>query len=370
MLASALGAAALSTGIASAAGLGSAAPVTSPASASAAHWAGWTSQAKAFLWPVGVHRPAMLTTPTTAALPDQNTYNNLIFHGGVVMHHPKVYLIFWGTQWKAGFRTGPNNMYSQATAINYETKFFANIGGTKWAGTQTQYCDGIAAGAVTCSQQQGAHYISNPSHVLKGVWIDSSAAPAEIVTSGLATNLVQDPIAMEAVKASQHFHTSDLDSLFMVFVPPNTIATGYPYQGVGAYCAYHSEVTNPTGHGIRYAFMPFTPEQTGGCGGNSVNSSNDAFGHGWFDSYTLAGGHEFEEAVTDPDAYPFQDGWNDYQTSENGDKCAYFHSADITLGKYYFAVQPLWSNEGNHGIGGCAFARGAGPEPIPPVTQG
>ena len=114
--------------------------------------------------------------------------------------------------------------------------------------------------------------------------------------------------------------------------------------------------------------MPFTHEQGAGCGGNSVNKTNDAFGHGYFDSYSLAGGHEYAEAVTDPDAWPFQDGWNDYQTSENGDKCAYFHETNLHLGSLYFAVQPMWSNEANNGSGGCAIARGQGPAPVPPAT--
>jgi hypothetical protein len=56
--------------------------------------------------------------------------------------------------------------------------------------------------------------------------------------------------------------------------------------------------------------MPFTPEQGAGCGGNSVNASNDVFGNGYPDSSTLAGGHEYGEAVAEPDTWPTQDGWN------------------------------------------------------------
>jgi hypothetical protein len=328
-------------------------------SGSTTQWAGWTSGVKSILWPKGVS-PEPAISPTV----DQNTYNNLIFHGGVVQHSPKVYLIFWGPAWKTGFKVGPSQQYTQQTAMNYESKFFANVGGSKWAGTQTQYCDGIPVGSVSCSQQSGAKYVTNPTGVLKGTWVDPSPVPPAIVTSGLATNLVLDPIATEAARASQHFKNADPDSLFMVFAQPGTVATAYG----SVYCAYHSEITNPMGHGVRYAFMPFTPEQGAGCGGNSVNNSDNAFGNGYFDSYTLAGGHEWAEAVTDPDAFPFQDGWNDYQTSENGDKCAYFHSANIKLGTHTFAVQPLWSNEGNNNTGGCAFSRGSGKEPVPPLT--
>ena len=46
----------------------------------------------------------------------------------------------------------------------------------------------------------------------------------------------------------------------------------------------------------------------------------------------------------------------------------YFHLQNIKIGAYYFAVQPLWSNEANGGTGGCAVARGKGAWPAPPIT--
>jgi hypothetical protein len=67
-------------------------------------------------------------------------------------------------------------------------------------------------------------------------------------------------------------------------------------------------------------------------------------------------GHEWAEAITDPDNQNgTQDGWNDVQTSENGDKCAWTGLADIKLGSNNFAVQPLWSNEASGGAGGCVL---------------
>lgn len=290
--------------------------------------------------------------------------NNLVFHGGVVEHHPHVYITFWGTEWRTGFKVGPGGEYSQKTAMNYETEFFAHVGGSRWHGVQSQFCDGAPTGSISCGKLPAARFVQNNKDVLKGVWVDPSPAPATIATTGLAQNLVTDPIATEALAASKHFGSADPDATFFIFTPPGHAALAYG----SVYCAYHSEVTNVGGHGLRYAFMPFTPEQGAGCGGNSVNKENDSFGHGYFDSYTLAGGHEFEEAVTDPDAFPIQDGWNDLQTSENGDKCAYFDATNLRLGHLYFAVQPMWSNEANHGSGGCAMSRGTGTFPIPPLT--
>ena len=319
----------------------------------------WTEAPKAILWEKG-H-----ASPGAAGFPDQNTYNNLIYHGGKVMHRPHVYLVFWGTEWKAGFKTGPGNAYTQKTAMRYISTFFAAVGGSKWHGTQTQYCDGIQIGSVECPRDSAAKYVENHKNLLSGVWVDPTAAPATILTTGLASNLVNDPVATEAIAASTHFHTTDPDALFMIYTPPGHAALAYG----SVYCAYHSQVFQPGSPPVRFAFMPYPPEQGAGCGGNSVNKENDAFGHGYLDSYTLAGGHEFEEAVTDPDNNSsVQDGWNDYQTSENGDKCAYFHAANVVIGKLYWAVQPMWSNEANNHTGGCAMARGTGPAPVPPVS--
>ena len=107
---------------------------------------------------------------------------------------------------------------------------------------------------------------------------------------------------------------------------------------------------------MRYAFIPYVPEQGAGCGANSVNKSDDAFGHGYLDGYSIVAGHEYVEAVTDPgNLNGFQDGWNDATTSENADKCAWGGMQNITLAGQMYAVQPLWSNEANGGQGACAI---------------
>jgi serine protease len=104
--------------------------------------------------------------------------------------------------------------------------------------------------------------------------------------------------------------------------------------------------------------MPYVPEQGAGCGGNSVNKQNNAFGNGYLDGYSIVAGHEYAEAVTDPaNQLGFQDGWNDTSSSENGDKCAWTGLQNIPLGGNQYAVQPMWSNEANSGNGGCAVTR-------------
>ena len=285
------------------------------------------------------------------------TFNQdqLVYHGGAVETTPSVYLVYWGTEWQNGFSINAGGYtYTNATAQNYVNAFFANLGGSPWNGVQTQYCQGVAVGSVNCNGNPAAQFIQNPKHLLKGVWLDPTPVPALIATTDLVQNTVDDPVAQEALKAVQHFGY-DVNATYFILTPPGHAATLYGT----VYCAYHDETSNVMfgPHGARYAFIPYVPEQGASCGGNSVNAQNDAFGHGYFDSYSIVSGHEFAEAETDPDNFSgVQDGWNDVQTSENGDKCAYKSLQNIVLGNQFFAVQPMWSNASNGGAGACAVS--------------
>ncbi|MGH7904647.1 MAG: hypothetical protein ACREPA_11085 [Candidatus Dormibacteraceae bacterium] len=282
----------------------------------------------------------------------QASANNLIYHGGLVETKPAVYLVYWGAEWQSGFSTRHGSFtYTNRTVERYVNSFFSRVGGSPWAGVQTQYCQNMNPG-FSCGGQPYAQYVTNPVGQLKGAWVDPTPVPSEIVTTGLAENATNDPIEAEAIKAAQHFGY-DINATYFVLTPPGHGATAYG----SVYCAYHAETGHITGHGVRYAFIPYVPEQGAGCGANSVNK-DDAFGNGYLDGYSIVAGHEYAEAVTDPDnQMGTQDGWNDAQTSENGDKCAWTNLQNIQLGGHRFAVQPLWSNEANGGQGACAVTR-------------
>jgi hypothetical protein len=316
---------------------------------------------KAFFWAQG---------SAQAASTQDQLQNDLIYHGGNVgpgaigvEQKPSVYLVWWGTQWaNGGFTTPDTNgtMYSSKTLQTYMAGFFQNVGGSPWAGIQTQYCAYALAGATNCAGAGG--FVTNPKGQLKGVWTDPSPVPNDIATIGLAQNLVDDPIASEAVKAAQHFGYHQ-DATYIIFTPPPTIGTG---EGA-VYCAYHTQTTSVDGLGnparIQYAFIPWLNQDwpgsgTTGCGMHNVNATSDAYGNGIFDGYSIATGHEYAEAVTDPDNFTsIQDGWNDDQTSENGDKCAWHNTQNITLGAHKYAVQPMWSNKAYDATGtGCVVS--------------
>jgi hypothetical protein len=283
----------------------------------------------------------------------QASANNLIYHGGLVETTPSLYLVYWGTEWQQGFSSTQGAFtYSNTTVENYVNSFFSSVGGSVWAGVQTQYCQNIALASMSCAGQAGAQYVTNPVGQLKGTWVDPTAVPAEIVTTGLAENQTNDPLEAEAIAAAAHFGY-DVNATYFILTPPGHGATAYG----SVYCAYHSETGHVSGHGVHYAFMPYVPEQGAGCGANSVNQNN-AFGNGYLDGYSIVAGHEYAEAVTDPgNQMGVQDGWNDATGSENGDKCAWTGLQNISLGGNSFAVQPLWSNEAAGGQGACAVTR-------------
>jgi hypothetical protein len=317
---------------------------------------------KHFFWAPGQAVSVQSTADSTA--------NDLLWHGGNagqgaigVETTPAVYLVFWGPEWASGFQTADTNgkLYSSKTLQNYLTSFFSNVGGSPWANIQTQYCKGLLPGSTTCVG--GTGFVTNPTHQLKGVWTDPTPVPSDIAAIGLAENLVDDPIAQEAMRASAHFRY-DPNATYIVMTPPSTIATGQP-----VYCGYHTQTSSVDGLGnpyrIQYAFIPWLNENwpglgTGGCGMHFINATSTSFGNGIFDGYSIVTGHEYAEAVTDPDNIAsWQDGWLDAAGSENGDKCAWAStSANITLGGHSFAVQPLWSNEAYDATGnGCVLSR-------------
>src|SRR3954451_17894305 len=296
--------------------------------------------------------------------------NDLVWHGGNagpgaigVEQQPAVYLIWWGTEWANGFQTADTDgkLYSSKTLQSYLSSFFQNLGGSPWANIQTQYCNTVLPGSTSCAG--GAGYVTNPKKQLKGVWVDATPVPDDIVTLGLGENVVDDPLAQEAIRAAAHFG-HDADATYIILTPPRPVATGQP-----VYCGYHTQTSSINGLGnpyrVQYAFIPWQNTNwpgvgTTGCGMHFINPTSNSFGNGIFDGWSMVTGHEYSEAVTDPDNIAsWQDGWLDASGSENADKCAWdANSQNITLGGHQFAVQPTWSNESFDATGnGCPIGR-------------
>ncbi len=262
----------------------------------------------------------------------------LQFGGGSVLVAPAAYIVFWGSEWQNGFTDSGGHSSSQAQ--NYFSTFLSDSGGSAWQGTTTEYCQGVSAGASSCS---GGQAITNPAGRLLGTWVDG-ASPAP-------SSPTDAQIQAEAQNAAQHFNGGS-NTVYFVLTPSGKSESGFGSQ----WCAWHSGTGS-----LAYAYIPYMPDAGASCGRNSVNGSTDAFGHGWFDGYSIVGGHEYLEAITDP--YP-NGGWVDSGGQENADKCQWSSTWPATnqaIGGHTFAVQPMWSNR----AGGCVFSA-----PAPPPACG
>jgi hypothetical protein len=95
---------------------------------------------------------------------------------GVTSGTPKVYLVFWGTQWGTQSTDGNGNLvFSSDTAggAGKLQQMFKGLGtgNELWSGLMTQYCDGslVSSGARSCPA--GAPHVGYPTGGnLSGVW--------------------------------------------------------------------------------------------------------------------------------------------------------------------------------------------------------
>jgi serine protease len=216
--------------------------------------------------------------------------------GGPVASNGTVFLDFWGSQWDSD-----SNGVEQ-----YMQSLFGGLGtgSDSWSTIMNQYGSSVA----------------NP--VLAGTWVDD-AGPAPASSS-------QADLAAEAQNAAAHFGVSGPSVDIFVVSPSGTSPDGFPNTG---FCAWHD--WNGTS---AYTNMPYVLDAGASCGANSVQNQLDGF--------SIVGGHEYAEAVTDP--VP-PSGWVDPSGEEIGDLCAWVDLQAINLGTGSFAMQPLWSNA----AGGC-----------------
>src|SRR4051794_25886546 len=266
--------------------------------------------------------------------------NNLAYRGGVggigVETAPKVYLVLWGSQW-----TGSGGDPSGESAILQS--FLPDAGGSSWLNSVTQYCQGLAAGTITCGSL-GQH-AGNPRAIYGGIFQDTGSAPA---------HPTQSQLAGEAIRAAAHFNNTSSGSnatvQYVVATAHNNSASGFGTQ----YCAWHSSTSSSYGN-IAYTNLPYITDAGASCGANFVKGGPS----GATDGVTIVEGHELAETITDQ--FP-NGGWLDGSGEENGDKCAWISSgqgasANVTLGNGgTFPVQSLWSNAFNSNSGGCVLS--------------
>ncbi len=276
-------------------------------------------------------------------------------HGiGVTTGKEKVYLVFYGSQWGTAGTNASGDMTLSGDTVGMAPRlqrFFKGIGTANelWSGVQTQYCEGVAAGATTCPAS-AAHVGYPTGGAYAGVWYDNSVA------SPASANGHQ--LGVEAVAAASHFGNTtaalNRSAQYVIVSPHGTTPDGF--NAGGGFCAWHDwngdttltggAVTSTVGD-IAFTNMPYVTDAGTSCGQNFVNAG----AAGTLDGVTMVEGHEYAETITDQNP---AGGWTDATGYENADKCAWANtgaaaSTNFAFSTGTFAVQTNWSND----INGC-----------------
>jgi hypothetical protein len=319
--------------------------------------------------------PQLGSTGTANAAPlIRASTSNLRYGGGVAgigvtTGAPKVYVVFWGSQWgtqstnAAGNQTFSGDPRGMAP---YFQAFLRGLGTNSelWSGVMTQYCEGVAAGSQTCTAS-AAHVGYPTGGALAGVWEDTGAAAPSSATG--------HQIGVEAVNAATHFANtatgSNRNAQYVIVSPTGTKPDGFNTAS-GNFCAWHDytgdstltggAISSPSGP-VAFTNLPYVTDAGGSCGQSFVNAGSA----GTLDGVSIVGGHEYAETITDQNP---NGGWLDTGGNENGDKCAWISSGqgasqNLVLATGTFAVQSTWANDFNAGTGGCEVSH-------PIVTNG
>ncbi len=316
---------------------------------------------------------AATTDAAAATGPQTLSFNGGVNGIGVTSGTPKVYLVFWGTQWgtagtnAAGYATFTGD---PKTAAPYMQAWIKGLGtnGELWSGVMTQYCDGplVATGATTCPAS--APHVGYPTGgALAGVWYDNSAAAPSAATG--------HQLAAEAVKAAAHFGNttpaSNRYAQYIIMSPTGTQPDGFNTPN-GGFCAWHDfngdttlsgggAASSPYGD-IAFTNMPYVTDAGTSCGQSYVSSVLDGF--------SMVGGHEYAETVTDQNP---AGGWinrtgSTYNGEENADECSWISSGQgasalVAFATGTFAMQSTWSNDTNRCDIAHAIVTGSGGTP-------
>ena len=308
--------------------------------------------------------PLRGSRPPGAARFGGSTVNDLAYRGGiggvgVMTGPPKIYLIFYGSQWGAqtldslGYYEYSGDPQGMAPDIE---AFFAGLGSNNdlWSGVMTQYCQGVSIGATVCGTTGHVGYPAGSLGSLGGVWEDTATPSPSQATA--------NQLAQEAVRAAGAFgnttSASNRDAEYFILSPTGTYPDGFNTPS-GGFCAWHDYTADSTMDGggavnspygaLAFANMPYVTDMGYQCGAGFVNFP------GTLDGVTIVGGHEYAETLTDQ--FP-AGGWVDSSGAENGDKCAWISSGqgaatNLSLSTGTFAVQSTWANDFNGGSGGC-----------------
>jgi hypothetical protein len=226
----------------------------------------------------------------------------IVYKGGRVQHHPRVYLIFWGPGWN-------NDTHGVQAGMS---TLFNNLANTSYNNILLQYYDN--SGDYVHSDVQ-----------LAGTWTDTGSTPP--ATTGITLGLGQvDFFKGEVGNAiTSNNWTYTLDTEFLVFPQAGSLTDL-------SKCGEHSEISNGK---IDFGYVAYFPS---GCNYGSYLGDSVA------GSMMAVASHEYAETATDPDG----SGWHTneltpFSQNEIGDLCQYTGFSIHNYGlNQDIPVQPLW----------------------------
>lgn len=289
---------------------------------------------------------------------------NLLYNGGpVVTGPPRVYLVFWGSQWgtgsaQTGFSQDPSLVAPRLVQL------FQGIGARvpdgnpntvdpyeQYSNTTKWFCQGVTTGTDGLNAQSGCPSKSAANHVgyptdgaLAGIYNDTATAEPSFAT--------QSQLATEADRAAAHFGNVSGNAQYVIVSAHGTHPDGFFNN---QWCAWHSYSSGASP--VAFTNMPYLPDAGASCGAGFINGAS-----GPLDGVTIVGGHEYSETVTDPRL----NAWFDLQGAENSDKCAWIsgssnpqaNAQNVRLSTGTFPLQSNWLNSAEYNglTGSCRIS--------------
>ena len=262
---------------------------------------------------------------------------NLPYGGGPVQHTPHVYLVFWGPKWGTSTYTATEN---------FVKSFFTDLGQPSdyWSTTVEQYGD------------KTGHPTFGKGLLVSTYW-DKNTPEKSVTNTNLGT---------EAAAAVNWLHITDTNDANVVIAAQQgtcfAASGGVTFAGscgtpqASGYCAFHDWDVNTANSSLHLPWenLPYQPDAGVGCGQGFINTP------GTDDGYSITGGHELMEAITDPIGTGWLDNADTTSGGEVADKCAWGGQlwgdndpyGNVKIGPGTFAMQSLWSNA----VTGCVMS--------------
>jgi hypothetical protein len=304
--------------------------------------------------------PALTAPPAVAAAetaPAQDPVTDdgkaLRYQGGRVLLDPRVYVVFWGSEWGQSDAKGMPTSDPDGVAP-VVVDFFSRLGGKgdAWSTILTQYCSGTKMDDKSCGP--GSRRIPRMTKSpMRGWWVDTSPGPGQ-------SNVDYQMGAWDGVtdRALKHFGATHPDDIVVLMLPPGNNSANCS--------AFHGSAGTAAGGpraiiGIPYPLPACPNSKPPSCVLGQVECLPTAEL-----AITQAASHEYAEVVTNP--FPINCpnttgicGWilkdaavwadRGPRATEISDTCSYYRYVQLNGKKV--SVAALWSNTANKGQGGC-----------------